>query len=134
MDTLALRGERLLAGGFMAELQEVQIGDELWLTCKEGSISLDQIRASSELYSWVTSQVFPGGHRAPWLMSEGHGRDRSRGLGSILLPLDRSFVTGPNSLPLTSRGQCWFPGNTQWHSGITSWWCKAMRLRYDLIT
>lgn len=32
METLALRGESLLAGGFMAELQEVQIGDELWLT------------------------------------------------------------------------------------------------------
>lgn len=75
MDTLALRGESLLAGGLIAELQEVQLGDELWLTCKEGSISLDQIHAGSELYSLVTSQVFPGGHCTPLLISEGHGTD-----------------------------------------------------------
>lgn len=75
MDTLALRGESLLSGALISELQEVQLGDELWLTCKEGSISLDQIHASSKLYSLVTSQVFPGGHRAPLLISEGHGMD-----------------------------------------------------------
>lgn len=75
MDTLALRGESLLAGGLIAELQEVQLGDELWLTCKEGSISPDQIHAGSELYSLVTSQVLPGGHCTPLLISEGHGTD-----------------------------------------------------------